>query len=300
MSNLIITILRQRIIVLALISVVTIGGAVDRKLSRIKSASSAGSPRILSDELTHDHEVAPLTSHMKRGFRINVHPSKRAPVTRLSPRLESERLVATMASELTEAISLPEEIQFSFEDCSFPDMYYDDESHSVIMCYQWIDDMQLILAHQLRGRGDVREMVQNLVLAVLLHETAHALIHMLKIPVTGREEDDADQFSTLVLLHQKDGARKALQVAQQFKIMSKFWRGELSDYSDEHSPDGQRYYDTLCMIYGRDPEANAKLVSKKWLPDVRADLCEDDYRRIESSWKLLLKPYAKDSLWAAQ
>jgi len=146
---------------------------------------------------------------MKRGFRINVHPSKRAPVTRLSPRLESERLVATMASELTEAISLPEEIQFSFEDCSFPDMYYDDESHSVIMSYQWIDDMQLILAHQLRGRGDVREMVQNLVLAVLLHETTHALIHMLKIPVTGREEDDADQFDPRAAASERRCAQSA-------------------------------------------------------------------------------------------
>jgi len=231
---------------------------------------------------------------------MDIHPSKPAPITRLAPRLESEYLIAAMATELNESFSLPEDIQFSLEDCDFPDAQYDDESHRVIMCYQWIDDMHLIVSHKLRGKTESRETVISLVLHALLHETAHALIHILKIPVTGREEDDADQFSTLVLLHQPDGARKALQVARVFKIMSQYSSGDPSDYWDEHSLDAQRYYDMLCMVYGRDSARNAKLVTNKLLPEERAGRCEKDYQRIESSWKLLLKPYAKDSPWLKQ
>ena len=91
--------------------------------------------------------------------------------------------------------------------------------------------------------------------------------------------------------------RKALAVARIYKAMAQVPRGEPTAYWDEHSLDEQRYYDTLCMIYGRDPKGNAKLVSSKALPDERAGLCKEDYLRIESSWKTLLKPYANDSLW---
>jgi hypothetical protein len=140
--------------------------------------------------------------------------------------------------------------------------------------------------------------MEALVAAVVLHESAHALIRLLKLPITGREEDDADQFSTLLLLHQPDGARKALAVARIFQVMSQVRRREPIAYWDEHSLDAQRYYDTLCMVYGRDPEGNANLVSSKALPDERAGLCKEDYLRIESSWTELLKPYTNDSLWA--
>src|SRR5512132_2084423 len=111
-------------------------------------------------------------------------------------------------------------------------------------------------------------------------------------PEDCREEDVADQFSTLVLLHQPDGARKASEVALIYKVLSQIYEGEPTAYWDEHAPDAQRRYDTLCMIYGRDPEGNTKLVSSNALPVERANNCEQDYRRIESAWKTLLKPYA--------
>jgi hypothetical protein len=165
------------------------------------------------------------------------------------------------------------------------------------MCYEWFSKMERIVSRQLPGKAKVRETHETLVAGVILHESAHALIHILKLPITGREEDVADQFSTLVLLHQRDGVRKALEHALIYKVMSQMYEGEPTAYWDEHSPDAQRYYDTLCMIYGRDPEGNTKLVSSNALPVDRANICEQDYRRIVSACKTLLEPYAKDSLW---
>ena len=240
------------------------------------------------------------STQARRGFRLEVHSNNNSHARQSLTRSETESLIKGITSELNDTISLPTDVELSLEDCGDSDVYYDDESRKVVMCNEWIAETERIVSWRLRPKVKVRETMEALVAAVVLHESAHALISLLKLPITGREEDDADQFSTLLLLHQRDGARKALAVAQIYKVMAQMPRREPTAYWDEHSLDAQRYYDTLCMIYGRDPNANAKLVSGKALPDERADMCKEDYLRIESSWKTLLKPYANDSLWAQQ
>ena len=252
--------------------------------------------RNISERLINTRE--PLRdTQARRGFRLDIHSSKNPRAKKSLLRSESESLVNAITAELNDTINLPSDIEVSLEDCGDADVYYDDDERRLVMCYEWLDEMQRIVSRQLRPRAIVRETVETLVAGVVLHESAHALIHILKLPVTGREEDVADQFSTLVLLHQKDGARKVTEVALVHKVMSEMTQGEPPAYWDEHSQDGQRYYDTLCMIYGRDPEGNTRLVSTNALPFERATICEQDYRRIESAWKTLLKPYANDSLW---
>jgi hypothetical protein len=253
--------------------------------------------RNIPDASTNTREVTGNTE-VKRGFRLEVHSSRHSRTKGSLLRAESDSLVKAITAELNDTISLPFDIEVSLENCGDADVFYDDESHNVVMCYEWISTMERIISRQLPGKVKARETLKTLVAGVILHESAHALIHILNLPVTGREEDDADQFSTLVLLHERDGARKAMEIALIHKVMSQMYEGEPTAYWDEHSPDGQRYYDTLCMIYGRDPEGNRKLVSSNALPIDRANICEQDYRRIESAWKTLLKPYAKDSLRA--
>lgn len=254
--------------------------------------------RNVSEQLINTRE--PLrNTQPKRGFRLEVHSSKK-PHAKKSLRSESEYLVNAITDELNDTISLPSDIDMSVEACGDSDAYYDDRNHKLVICYELIDEMESIVYWQLRGKVRVRETLETLVTAVVLHESAHALIHTLKLPITGREEDVADQFSTLVLLHQRDGARKAMEVAFFHKVMSQIYEGEPTAYWDVHSTDGQRYYDTLCMIYGQEPEANTRLVSSKALPVDRANICEQDYQRIESAWKTLLKPYSNHLPWLAE
>ena len=253
--------------------------------------------RSVSEQLVITRE--PLRNNQpKRGFRLEVHSSRNSRAKKSLLRSEIGSLVNAITAQLNDTFSLPSEIDVSLEDCGDSDVYYNDENHKLVMCYEWIDEMESIVYWQLRGKVKARETLETLITAVVLHESAHALIHTLKLPITGREEDAADQFSTLVLLHQQAGARKAMEVAFIHKVMSQIYEGEPTAYWDEHSQDAQRYYDTLCMIYGRDPEGNTRLVSSNTLPIDRAYICQQDYQRIESAWKTLLKPYANDSLWA--
>jgi hypothetical protein len=288
---------RQRLLVFVWLFLFTTINCVQWGLSINRTSMPHSAP--IDDALISNRAPSPRTQ-ARRGFRLEVHSSKHSHAGESLLHSETESLIKGITSELNETISLPTDVGLSLEDCGDSDVYYDNESRKVVMCNEWIAEMERIVSRRLRQRVNVRQTMEALVAAVVLHESAHALISLLKLPVTGREEDDADQFSTLLLLHQQDGVRKALAVARIYKAMAQVPRGEPTAYWDEHSLDAQRYYDALCMIYGRDSKGNAKLVSGKALPDERAGLCKEDYLRIESSWKTLLKPYANDSLWAQQ
>jgi hypothetical protein len=46
---------------------------------------------------------------------------------------------------------------------------------------------------------------------IILHEAGHAVFDLLKIPIFGNEENDADQFSVFFLLHAgKEDARRLI------------------------------------------------------------------------------------------
>lgn len=288
---------RQRLLAFVWLFLFTTINCVQWGLSINRTPMPLSAP--IDDKLIDNPAPSPRTQ-ARRGFRLEVPSTKNSHAKQSVLHSETESLIKGITSELNETISLPTDVGLSLEDCGDSDVYYDDESRRVVMCNEWIAETERIVSRRLRQKVKVRETMEALVTAVVLHESAHALISLLKLPITGREEDDADQFSTLLLLHQQDGVRKALAVARIYKVMAQMPRREPTAYWDEHSLDAQRYYDTLCLIYGRDPKENAKLVSSKTLPNERAGLCEEDYLRIESSWKALLKPYANDSLWAQQ
>jgi len=293
--------IRRRITALLLLAAVAIAGVAGWRLPALRAdhvSDLIGGNRI---ENLAGSEPPSINSRARRGFiLVNTRARYASKTSSVSLRSESEAKVRAMVARLNQAVNLPVDIAISFEDCGAAEVYYDDESHHVTICHEWLDEMQHTVSGRTTDKALIRDTVESLVVAVFLHESAHALIDILHVPVTGREEDAADQFSTLMLLNQRDGARKAMQVAHIYKVLSIDSLREPPAYWDEHSLDAQRYYDTLCMIYGRDAKENAKLLNNDRLPDERAEICEKDYKRIENAWKTLLKPYAKESLWESQ
>jgi hypothetical protein len=293
--------LRRRLIALSLLMIVGIAGVAGWRLPVGRSGSTA--PPAIANQIDAAPGAEPpfINSRAKRGFTLlNARERFIGASHFMSLRADSEAKVRAMVTRLNDSINLPVDIQISFEDCHDTEVFYDEQNHHVTICHEWLDQMQHLISHRNNDKVLIRESVESLVVAVFLHESAHALIDILHVPVTGREEDAADQFSTLILLGQPDGARKVMQVAHTYKVLSQDSLRDPPAYWDEHSLDAQRYYDTLCMIYGRDPKQNAKLLNNDRLPDERAEICEKDYQRIDAAWKTLLKPYAKDSLWQSQ
>jgi len=211
--------------------------------------------------------------------------------------LISEQGVYGVVGELKKKVAIPSEIRVAFKECGGPDSYYDDESHEINICYELIEAYSDLFSQTHLTRTERDEATKGAVVAMFLHEVAHGLIDYWDLSITGREEDAADQFSTLILINGlPDGEKMALDGARSFKSLAVLEKDFEKDYSDPHSLDEQRFYNTICLVYGRRPVRYEYLVRNGSIPVERAFQCEEDYARVNKSWQTLLAPHLVRSL----
>jgi len=141
------------------------------------------------------------------------------------------------------------------------------------------------------------EFVTGNVLFVLAHETAHALISELGIPVLGREEDAADALATIVALKMGNAFadRVVTNAARGWFLSDQRDRkeGVPNSYYDEHGMDLQRAYYIVCLMVGGQPEKFARLAEEVKLPEERQGTCQGDYSNASWSWEQVLKPHKR-------
>jgi len=141
------------------------------------------------------------------------------------------------------------------------------------------------------------EFVTGNVLFVLAHETGHALISALEIPVAGREEDAADQLATVMALKVADSFadRVLVNAARGWFIGDQRDRkaGVPTIFYDEHGMDLQRAYHIVCLLVGGAPEKFKGLADEVKLPKERQKTCQFDWSNASWSWEQLLKPHLR-------
>lgn len=139
---------------------------------------------------------------------------------------------------------------------------------------------------------ELAEMAGDAFLHTLFHEVGHALVDQLGLPIVGKEEDAVDALANVLLLEYYDnGAEIAANAAELFALEGED-RGELvdEDFWDEHSLDEQRYFSTLCHIYGSNPDRFASLAEQTGFSLERREICVETYHRLVDDWDLLLEP----------
>ena len=150
-----------------------------------------------------------------------------------------------------------------------------------------------------RQRERVVEFVAGNALFTLSHEFGHVVIGDFNLPVLGREEDAADSFATLALLHVGtdfthrvlvDAARGLLLVGERDRRM-----GVEPAFYDEHGLDQQRAYAIVCLMVGSDPPAFKDLARRANLPEERQETCQVDFDQAKASWMRLLEPHLRAS-----
>lgn len=191
---------------------------------------------------------------------------------------------------------VPEDVTFVFGADDGP--LYDPETHEILMPDEFtIEVMQRFKdASYVQTTEELFNVTIDVIEHTLYHELGHALIELLQIPVVGKEEDAVDSLATmLVILTNKNGEEVALSAADLFDLEGEDTE-ELTeiDFWGEHSLDFQRFYNTVCLIYGSQPDRYTFLIEELHITEDRADLCIDDYQRENRSWGKLLKPYLKD------
>jgi hypothetical protein len=227
-------------------------------------------------------------------FKVVFAPRHRKPGTENGRVGTNPQYWQDLVDDLNREISMPFDMTTNFLYCDEDDAFYDPDTRTISMCYQLIDHYYEMFGPTIKDPAKLDEAVRGATVSTFIHELGHALIDAWDLPITGREEDAADQLSNLVLLHTSErGEQMTLTAAIQFRLYAKESKGKKRKFYNEHSLDEQRFYDTICMIYGNKPEKYKYLVDDGTLPEERAEDCPDDFAKIAYSWHKLIAPYLK-------
>ncbi|MGC9459737.1 DUF4344 domain-containing metallopeptidase [Vibrio genomosp. F10] len=179
-------------------------------------------------------------------------------------------------------------IQYGSEDGPL----YDPELHQVSIPYPFYQQSLQYFTkndYQKRFNKPAQQGAIDTLFHTLLHEAGHAYIHDQKIPILGKEEDAVDNFATIMLIEYIDnGADVAISAADMFAFESDDRPDyyDFGEYIDEHSFDLQRYFSTLCLVYGSDPKTHQNLLNEVE-PDYlseRQEFCEFEYHNLSQNW----------------
>lgn len=197
--------------------------------------------------------------------------------------------------------SLSRTLRYVASECGEFGAFYRPATTEVVLCYetlrtlyergaQYRDPLGMTVAEPLRYvRANVRFM--------LLHETGHALVHLLDLPVTGRQEDAVDQLAAILMLRfarlnqTPDEVIGDLRMAAHSMLMRSTGAYQLDAYADEHALGEQRYFNLQCLIYGTDPQEFVGMVEAGDLTAARAATCPAETRRVGRAWVRLLLPH---------
>jgi hypothetical protein len=174
--------------------------------------------------------------------------------------------------------------------------WYDPAVTTVSICYEYL----VYIQHQAGNIGPAaaaegltpENFVAGAFLDVTLHELGHALFDLKKVPILGREEDAADQVAAYVLLEYwgRDARRMIASAAAIHADQARQVPLELRDFADEHGLPAQRFFNLMCMSFGKDPKKFGDLVPKGFLTEERAERCEEEYRQVRFAISRLILP----------
>ncbi len=213
--------------------------------------------------------------------------------------MKNTGLLEELAADVNSALKLPSDVALVGEQCGQANATWNSTDRRIKICYELVD-----LSLRLFGDDDAPnsfEEATNATIGTFFHELGHAVISLYDLPVTGREEDVADQLAAFAIL-EPDGVLKNFpdpgRVTEDYARMFKLWalqRGGVApaDFAAAHSINETRMFNLKCWIYGWAPGALADTITDEQLPEDRAAGCQEEYEQLSEAWSKLLAPYLK-------
>jgi len=220
--------------------------------------------------------------------------------------LKTEQYFENQIPFLNSVFKLPYDIEIAIadssydSDCQYPNAWYDSYNRQIVMCYELIEETDYRFFDFFNRNynedawtnEDLNYSLINVIEHTLYHEVGHALIDIYRLPVTGPQEDVADEFGAYILLGWSDqniGQDAVLDTAIDFWLSyEENPEFDQSDYADTHGLTVERFYNLTCLVYGYDPNGNQYLVTDGWLPENRYIWCEEEYYQMNYAWDTLL------------
>lgn len=202
---------------------------------------------------------------------------------------QQSELLEKLASALSQGISLPSQVVLTVGECGISNAFYSPQHKAIVLCHELIAQMVQGLQRdfaRIASSDEIANSVSGGVGFILMHELGHALIHLLDLPVLGREEDAADQIGAFFLLNSEIAPYGLAGALWFFRSKTLFYTRR--HFSDEHSLGPQRQSNLACWAFGKDPERYQYLLQGRYLTRERAARCGPEYARLNSSVRKLL------------
>ena len=206
-----------------------------------------------------------------------------------------ERVQALLAP-----IRLPRPLLLKLDSCDGDANAWYDEGE-IVVCYEYVEEILKIAPEKVPPIGITKlDTIVGPLIDTVLHEAAHAVFDLLKIPVFGREEDAADLLSAYIMLKlgKSEARRLIIGTAYQYRtdIQNPSVTMDVKSFSDVHGLPAQRFYNVLCIAYGADKKLFADVVEQGYLPKDRAESCDDEYKQVDLAYRKLLMPHVDRKL----
>src|SRR5690606_2852675 len=141
--------------------------------------------------------------------------------------------------------ALPRRVRYVTAECGEFGAFYRPDQTQVVLCYETLHTLYERGLEQQRALGQDEGYALRYTRAnvrfIVLHETGHALVQLLDLPVTGRQEDAMDQLAAILMLrfagldetpHQVVGN---LDMAANWMLSRSTGAYNLHAYADEHA-----------------------------------------------------------------
>jgi hypothetical protein len=236
-------------------------------------------------------------------IRIEYEPPKNPKHQAVYERIREHRVLETL-QQMLGPFRLPVELTIKTMGCDGlinSWFNYDNSVPTVHMCYELLQDIIGAVppdATPVLGIAPYDAVVGPF-LFWSLHEVGHAVFHIFRVPLFGREEDAADQFSVFLMLQfGKDQAHRWVEgsVYAAHDFIKDFQRNpevqkRLEKFASVHGLPEQRVFNGLCLAYGADPVLFADVVENGFLPKMRADHCKHEYLTFRYAFRREILPH---------
>ena len=221
--------------------------------------------------------------------------------------VRSSHLAERMASLVSGSLMMKSDIGIGFESCAKVNAFFNPQRHAIVICSEFIDMMAKTAFNDKDfmmklPREEFGKVIDGLIWGIFFHELAHAIIRTNNVPITGREEDVADQFAVWYAVNFVDLSKTPIvmptiwfwsRLAKNRDIPSMSDEERRSFMSNEHSLDEQRIYNMACWVLGTGSGSGAKTAQYAGLPNERAQRCPSEYAQLDMGMKKNFKKYFK-------
>lgn len=214
-------------------------------------------------------------------------------------RLKARQVLETL-SQFLAPLRLPHKLFLVTMECGNENAspHFRGDIRAIVLCYEFVEWVRRVApAPGESWEGITRDdVVVGAFTGVVLHELGHATFNMLDVPVFGREEDAADAIGIFIALQFSKDVARTVTKGFAYLFAKSGNPKEWAQYADEHGTSAQRFYNTLCVAYGGDPQSFREFFDKGWLPRDRAAGCATEFQQIRLAFSKTVLPFVDQGL----